>query len=93
MHAPQPSPAVRLKDTEFRERAAAAGLNTEAEIANHLGMHRISVWRILTGEAAPGIAFLAAVLASFPGITFEDVFEVVVPRNFRTVTRCQRCAA
>jgi hypothetical protein len=67
---------VKLRLAEFRERASEHGLDNETAIAGHLGMHRVSVWRLLRGEVEPGTNFIGAVLDTFPDATFEEFFEV-----------------
>lgn len=78
MYSSQPN-VIRLKVPEFLRIAGEAGLATDTEIGAHLRMNQASIWRLLHGKTAPSAAFIAAVLASFPGVKFEDVFEVVTP--------------
>lgn len=93
MHSPQaPRPAVRLKTSVFERITGEAGLDTDTAIAAQLGMNQASIWRVLHRKTTPSASFIAGVLASFPGVQFEDVFEVVVPGNFRAITKC-KCAA
>ena len=77
MHTPAvASPAIRLRVAEFRRRARRDGLTADGEIAARIGVHRITVSRMLKGEITPGQTFIAAVLAAFPEKRFEDLFEV-----------------
>jgi hypothetical protein len=69
-------PWVRLRIPEFREHAERAGLTGDAAIADRLGIHRISIWRLLRAESAPGNAFIAAALDAFPDANFPDFFEI-----------------
>ena len=43
--------------------------------AEHLGLHRAQVYRVVGGSAAPGERFIAAVLAKYDR-AFEDLFEI-----------------
>jgi hypothetical protein len=54
-------------------------LHTDGEIAEALGVHRITVWRILTEQNPPGESFIAAAIARLPDTRFDDVFAVVDP--------------
>ena len=69
-------PWVRLRIPEFRRHAEGAGLNGAGAIASKLGMHRISVWRLLEGDTVPGNGFIAAALDAFPDAQFPDFFEI-----------------
>lgn len=72
-------PVIRLRAEEFHRRAQKAGLTSDTDIAERLGMNRTTVWRVLDGSIAPGERFIAAVLAAFPRIRFAEVFEVITP--------------
>jgi hypothetical protein len=50
-----------------------------AVIAEHIGMHRSTVHRVLQGTP-PSSKFIAGILASFP-VTFADVFDIVATEN------------
>jgi hypothetical protein len=74
---------VRLRVPEFRERAERVGLTSDDEIADHLGVNRSTVWRVLREQQAPGNVFIACVLQRLPRVKFPDVFEIVTPANER----------
>jgi hypothetical protein len=78
MHQPDPviTRNVKLRVAEFSARAAQDGLTTPAAIGARIGMHRITVWRLLNGEVEPGTNFIGAVLDTFDGAKFEDFFKV-----------------
>jgi DNA-binding XRE family transcriptional regulator len=58
---------------------AARGLATSSDRAGHVGVSRVTVSRIESGEVKPGERFIAAVLWS-EGAKFEDLFEVIAER-------------
>jgi hypothetical protein len=76
MHS-TPASAIRLRTEQFRRRARLHGLDTDTALAAHLGINRSTLFRMLNGDAAPGEKFMAQVLAAFPELRFEDLFEVV----------------
>ena len=76
MHS-TPASAIRLRPEQFRRRARLNGLETDTALAAHIGINRSTLFRMLNGDAAPGEKFMAQVLAAFPGLKFEDIFEVV----------------
>jgi hypothetical protein len=72
-----PSPAIRLRRDAWaawtaRLRMASAGV----ELAEHLGVHRATLYRVIGADWTPGEQFIAAVMAKYDG-KFEDLFEVV----------------
>lgn len=52
------------------------GLPQDKDIAARLGVDKGTVSRVLKGKSAPGPAFVAAMLMTFP-VKFEDIFDVV----------------
>jgi hypothetical protein len=76
---PEPSPKVtlRLRTAQFMEHTGLLGLNTESEIADHTGLDRSTLNRLLRGAIAPGNRIIGALLTTFPGRQFSDFFEVV----------------
>lgn len=78
MHRNTPTePAVQLRTDQFRRHAEKRGLTTDQEVAEHLGVSRTTVMRALNGQHPPGERLIAATLAAFPDVKFEDVFRVV----------------
>lgn len=68
---------IELRFDRFDSAAAARGLDTDAAIADHLGIDRATMWRIRQRRIAPGERFIAATLAAFPDLTFDALFTVV----------------
>lgn len=73
----QASPLIRLRKDRLRDLADSRGLKNDAALAAHLGVPQSTVMRLLKGSSSPGEKTIAAVLAAFPGIKFEALFEVV----------------
>jgi transcriptional regulator with XRE-family HTH domain len=68
---------VKLRIDRLDERARALGLESDAEIAAHLGLDRAGISRLRSGESNPGERFIAAALAEL-GVPFEYLFEIAV---------------
>jgi transcriptional regulator with XRE-family HTH domain len=67
---------VRLRLERLDERARALGLETDAQLAAHLGLDRAGISRLRSGDANPGERFIAAALGEL-GVPFEYLFEIV----------------
>jgi hypothetical protein len=67
---------VRLRTEQLRLHAGHAGAATNAAIAALLGMDPANVGRLLSGEIQPGESTIACVLAAFPDLQFEDLFDI-----------------
>ena len=71
-------PRLRIRADELRRRRAAAGIaDTNSALAEHIGIHSATVSRVFSGRSAPGPAFIAALVAAFPGTRIDDLFEVI----------------
>ena len=70
---------IRLRAEKFRQHARKRGLKSDSASATYLGLNRSTVLRILNEEMGPGERMIAASLAAFPDLKFDDLFEVVVP--------------
>ncbi len=68
-------PYVRLRLDRLDERAHALGLETDMQLAAHLGLDRAGISRLRSGEANPGERFIAAALSEL-GVPFEYLFEI-----------------
>ena len=66
---------VRLRQERLDERAHALGLETDAQIADRLGLDRAGISRIRNGESNPGERFIAAAITEL-GVSFEYLFEI-----------------
>jgi hypothetical protein len=78
MHSSEPA-TIRLRAEQFRHHARKRGLKSDSASATYLGLNRSTVLRILNDDMAPGERMIAQALAAFPDLTFEDLFEVVIP--------------
>ena len=65
-----------LRHDVLAERRREAGITTDRELAERVGMTPGQVSRILRG-AEPGTKFIAGLLTIFGPETFQDFFEVV----------------
>jgi transcriptional regulator with XRE-family HTH domain len=66
---------VKLRLDKLDERAHALGLETDAQIAEKLGLDRAGISRIRSGDSNPGERFIAAALGEL-GVPFEYLFEI-----------------
>lgn len=69
--------AIRLKTRALAKHMTSAGKN-QASLASDMGMAHTTLGRIIRGIQAPGEKFIAGLLAAFPHLDFDDLFEVVV---------------
>jgi hypothetical protein len=70
-------PVIRLRGGQLRRHAGRIGLDSDRAVAERLGVSHTTVMRALSGDIAPGERLIAATLAAFPDLRFEDLFEVV----------------
>lgn len=68
---------IRLRVGEFKKFCLARGWVTETACAAGIGVAGSTLNRILSGKTRPGTAFIAAVLAAFPALEFDHLFEVI----------------
>lgn len=60
-----------------RAQSAATGSEpSDVDFAAALGVHRTTVYRVLSGEIPPGIPFLAGVVNAFGWDWLSDIVEV-----------------
>jgi hypothetical protein len=71
------SPTLRLRSEQFRRHCRLLGLETATAQADHLGLSKWTVTRLLNGGIVPGERVIARCLVGFPNLKFEDLFEVV----------------
>lgn len=69
-------PLIRIRHDHLALVRAATGLTTTAALAKAMKVHPTTVARTLKGEAQLGSDFIAAVLAAFPGVPFDQLFAV-----------------
>jgi len=69
---------IRLKIGQYQKFAKLKWPNASDQArADAIGVHRISLGKVLKGQVAPGEQFIAGLLAAFPELEFKDLFEVV----------------
>lgn len=61
------------------------GYDTDAALAEALGLHKGTISRVLNGKTDPGPAFISSVLLTFP-VKFEDVFFLIADTTDRKAT-------
>ena len=71
---------VALRRDVVEELRTRDGL-TVAELAARMGVAATTVSRVLSGRHAPGVAFIAGALTAFPGVRFEELFDLVAVRR------------
>jgi len=68
---------IRLRADQLGKYRGVAGIKTDDALARRMGMDPASVSRVLRGTAAPGPKFIGALVGAFPGLSIDDLFEVV----------------
>lgn len=71
------APIIRLRRRAYLEACLKRELLTTVAQGRALGLGHSSVWRILDGLSAPGTAFIAGAIRTFPELGFDGLFEVV----------------
>lgn len=67
---------IRLRLEQLKLARAVAGLTKDTELAARMGVHRHTVDRIVNRGDGLSARFVAALLSVFPGLSFEDLFEI-----------------
>lgn len=68
---------LRLRAEQLAKMRRLAGIETDAALAERMGVDPATVSRVLKGKNAPGPKFMAALVSCFPGFDLDDLFEVV----------------
>jgi len=68
---------LRLRAGQLKKLRTVSGITTDAALAARMGMDPATVSRVLSGRAAPGPKFMAALVSCFPGWDLDDLFEVI----------------
>jgi hypothetical protein len=71
------APVLRFRADQFRRHCRQLGLDTTRAQAEHIGLSKWTVSRLVNGQFAPGEHVIACTLHAFPALKFEDFFEVV----------------
>jgi hypothetical protein len=68
---------MRLQLDGWYKACKAAGLDSDNAVAKALDVSTVQVWRVQTGENAPGNRFMAGVVRVFGWESLPSIFEVV----------------
>ncbi len=68
---------LRLRTEQVTKYRRLAGLTTDRALAERMDFDAGNLSRVLAGKQAPGPKFIAALVAAFPGLDLDDLFEVV----------------
>lgn len=68
---------LRLRAQQLAKYRRLAGIETDDALAKRMGIDPGNLSRVLRGKQAPGPKFIAALVAAFPGMDLDDLFEVV----------------
>lgn len=68
---------LKLRRDQVEKHMASAGIRRQKDLADRAGVTEAGIYRTLEGRTAPGGKVIAGLLAAFPHLTFEDLFEVV----------------
>lgn len=68
---------LRLRTEQVAKYRSLAGLATDRALAERMDFDAGNLSRVLAGKQAPGPKFIAALVAAFPGLDLDDLFEVV----------------
>lgn len=68
---------LRLREEQLTKYRKLAGITTNDELARRMGIDPGNLSRVLRGHQSPGPKFIASLVAAFPGMDLDDLFEVV----------------
>lgn len=68
---------LRLRKDQLGKFRKLAGIETDAALATRMGIDAGNLSRVLRGAQQPGPRFIASLVAAFPGMDLDDLFEVV----------------
>jgi len=68
---------LKLRKDQLAKFRTLAGIKTDDALAKRMGMDPATVSRVLSGKQDPGSKFIAALVAAFPGMDLDDLFEVI----------------
>ena len=68
---------LRLKQGQLTKFRRVAGIDTDASLAVAMKMDAGTISRNLHGLQNPSASFIANLVAAFPGLSLDDLFEVV----------------
>lgn len=68
---------LRLRTEQLAKFRTLAGVKTDRELAERMGIDGGNLSRVLAGKQEPGSRFISALVAAFPGLDLDDLFEVL----------------
>lgn len=68
---------LRLRAGQLAKYRRLVGLETNVALAKRMGVDEGNLSRILRGKQSPSPQFIAALVAAFPGMDMDDLFEIV----------------
>lgn len=71
----RPAPAVHVRREALTKARNEAGMSSDRQLAERMGVNTSTVHRVLTRQTRPSNEFIAAALKTLPDKTFEDLFE------------------
>jgi DNA-binding transcriptional regulator YiaG len=71
-----PAGTLVLNVPKLDELRRAHELENDSEFARFLGISRVTLYRVTTGQAAPSNAFMARMKLAFPSVSLDSLFVV-----------------
>ncbi len=68
---------IVLRRQQLTKYMTLAGMTRQKDLAEAVGISEVSIYRTLEGRNPPGGKFIAGLLAAFPALDFNDLFEIV----------------
>jgi hypothetical protein len=56
-------------------------IDTDRELSARIGINQSNLSRVLTGQAKPGVPFVAGALLAFGSKAFDTLFEIVLDED------------
>ncbi len=69
--------AITINPDGLRRIGIDRGIDTDAELAQLVGVHQSNISRVLSGKAKPSNQFIAGIAAAFGYAVFPTVFTVI----------------
>lgn len=69
---------LQLRTDALAKYRLIADVKTNDALAKRMGIDAGNLSRVLRGSQAPGPKFIASLVAAFPGLELDDLFEVVL---------------
>lgn len=69
---------LQLRTDALAKYRLIAGIKTNDALAKRMDIDAGNLSRVLAGKQTPGPKFIASLVAAFPGLELDDLFEVVV---------------